>query len=361
MLTTLYRRAVYANKSFATRKGLAVRTRADVGRHMADLLRNGGRRPLGARARARVQDYARCTLGSADFAPWLEFYTVYRGAFHEGWIPENFFQLVAIPAINGPYHKLCFARSLQRRLLGDPALPDLIHFVGGDWRDLEGEPVPRCEVKARLFADAGEICLKTDQSLLGRGVSFVCADDFDLAAVERLGDLVVQRAVRQHPALARFSPQAVATLRIATGRPAGGAPQLLGAYLRVGVGASRAVDAHSIEIAILDGCGTLDAAGVGDAWRMHDRHPDTGAAFAGAAAPGFPAMAAKCLDLHARRLPQFGYVGWDATLDADGAVRILEFNTGRPSHRFLEMSVGPCLRALDLERFVGWSRKDNWS
>lgn len=360
MLNKLYKKVVYGGKAFATRHGLALRTRLDVERHLADLLRNTDAQPLAPRQAARIRTYAREALGGAEYAPWLEFFTVYRGAFHEGWIPENYFQLVAIPQINGEYHKVCFARTLQRRLLGDPALPDLLHFVSGDWLDLDGGLVPRAEVRARLFADAPEVCLKTEHSLLGRGVSFASAQDFDLDRVERLGNLVAQRVIRQHPFFDRLSPRAVATLRIVTGKLPGERPRLLGGFLRVSGGAARAIDAESIEIAILDGCGALEAFGVGVEWRRLSRHPETGAPFAGATAPRYDRMVAKCLELHAR-LPQFGYVGWDATLDPDERPWILEFNTGRPSHNFLEMSVGPCLRAFHLERFAGQRRKDNWS
>ena len=38
-----------------------------------------------------VDDYSIEVLGSKKFAPWLYVYTLVKGEFQEGWIPDNFF------------------------------------------------------------------------------------------------------------------------------------------------------------------------------------------------------------------------------------------------------------------------------
>ncbi len=332
----------------------------DVARHMRNLLANTDRKPLPDREARRIRNYAREVLGSEAHAPWLMFYAVYRGGFVEGWVPEDFVQGVAMPFLNGTYHKLCQARTLQWRLLGTDSLPDIAHFVGGEWFDLDGGRIERSRLRDALFAHGDRICLKTEQSIWGKGVSFATPETLDLAAVEAQGNLAVQKALRQGDWFARIFPGAVTTVRIATGKLPGARPHLVGAFLRMGQGAARNVDGDSLDLPVLDAAGTLNPFAVRQDWTRLAAHPDSGFRFAGEAVPDFERATAHCLALH-DRLPQMGFIGWDVVLDAAGAVQVMEFNTAHPETRLLEMSVGPCFAPFRLERYKGRTIRDVWA
>jgi hypothetical protein len=300
---------------------------------------------------SRIRDYAKDRFGSVGYAPWLEFYTLFRGGFREGWIPANFFQNVAMPKLNGPLREIGASRSLMTRVLDTPMLLDRAHFVSGEWRDLSGASVDRDKVPSLLFRDDAEVCVKVESTSRGRGVSFAHRDDFDLAALERLGDLVVQSVIRQHPLFDDLSPNAVVTLRVATGKLPGDPPFFVGSYLRCSLGKGRVVGESAVRVGIVDDDGTLAEFGSDPTWRRFTTHPETGAIFGGRQVPSYREMVASCIELH-DRLPQLGFVGWDVTLDATGAVLLMEVNTSLPDIKFIEMSQGPTLRAFRMEQYV---------
>jgi hypothetical protein len=324
---------------------------AQVAKVKEGLLKNPGVRPLDRRETARIRDYARATFGSVGYAPWLEAYTVFRGAFHEGWIPENFLQKVAIQKINGLHKAVDASRSLMTRLVATPLLPDLAHFVGGEWREVCGAPLERGRVPEVIFANGDEVCVKTEASRKGRGTSFVTRAGFDLDALERTGNFVVQSLIRQHPFFDALSPRAVATLRVTTGKLPGAAPFLVGTFLRCGLGKARAVGDTSLRIAVSNADGALADFASDPDWRRMTAHPETGTVFAGLRIPSFGDLVARCVELH-DRLPQIGLIGWDVILDSAGEVRLMEVNTGYPGMKLIEMSQGPSLRAFRLEQYA---------
>lgn len=356
-----YKRLVNEARDRSRAKAFQLWVEADVDRHMRRLLAAGDARPLPERELRRIRDYARGVFGDASFFPWLHFYSVWNGGFREGWVPEDYFQSVAIPVLNGSYHKLCQARSLQRRLIGDdPSMPDIGYFVGGEWFDLAGARIDRSAVPAMLFGEADEICIKAEQTIWGRGVSFETREGFDIDRVERQGNFSAQRIIRQAEWFDPLSPAAVATIRVATGKVAGRAPHLVGAFIRLGFGAARAIGKDSVEAPILDASGALAPWAVDEFWRRVRRHPETGQAFDGLVIPDYERIVAHCLKLH-DRLPQLGFIGWDAVLDRDGAVRVMEFNSAHPETRLIEMALGPCFRDFGLERYRDTTRKDVWA
>lgn len=355
-----YKRLVNRTREASRAKAFALWVEADVERHMRRLLSTGEARPLPDRETRRIRDYARDVFGDASWAPWLQFYATWNGGFREGWVPEDYFQSVAIPHLNGVYHKICQARTLQRRLLGDASMPDIAYFVGGEWFDLSGARVARGCVPGMLFGEASEVCVKAEQTIWGRGVSFETREGFDIDRVERLGNFAVQRVIRQAEWFDPLSPAAVATIRVATGKIDGAPPHLVGAFVRLGFGAARAIGQESVEAPILDAAGALAPYALDANWRRIPRHPETGQAFEGLVVPEYPRLLAHCLALH-DRLPQFGFIGWDVVLDRDGAVKVMEFNTAHPESRTIEMTLGPCFRAFELERYKHMTRKDVWA
>jgi hypothetical protein len=332
-------------------KAEADRTKLQVDRQVALLLRNAGVTDIAPAEVRRIRDYAAATFGDARYYPWLYFYSLYRGAFREGWIPPDFFHGVAIDHLNGAYRRICGARTLYHRLLRSDRVPDLLYCVKGRWTTPDGLPVAPAEVRDRLFAEASRVVVKLEASRKGYGVAVETADSFDAEAWQSRGNLVVQRFVEQSPQLAAIYPDAVATIRINTIMPDAGAPCVAGSYLRLGQQGARTVNAISIDVPVLDADGRLCAWANTVDWQRLPRHPDTGFVFDGATVAGYAAAARACVALH-ERLPQFGFIGWDVAIDSEGAPQVLEMNIGQPDVKVIEMSVGPCLTALQLERYA---------
>lgn len=321
------------------------------GGEMKLLLQNDGIRPLPSALQRKIRRYARDRFGSETFAPGLIFYATSRGQFVEGWIPDNFFQSVAIRRINGRYHMTDNARTLQHRLLGPGVLPDLVHFVSGEWRSLDGGLLRRETIADLLFDQCEEVCVKAQESSKGRGIRFATRANFDLDEIERFGDFVVQAAIRQGEFYDRIFANAVTTIRVATAKLPGERPRALYVNLRIGRGEARVVTIGSIKVSVLDDEGSLASRGWDHGWRRHERHPDSGFVFQGARLPDHRRLVDFCVGLH-DRIPQFGFVGWDVCVDREGEVRLLEINTGHPGIKFAEMSVGPCLGAFNIEQYA---------
>ena len=172
-MQSIKRRLVFrGRRTFSTFSKLAEfeEAAALVARDKRGLLKNPGLAPLEARETARIRDHARERYGSVGYAPWLEFYAIFRGQFREGWVPANFFRLVAMPRLNGTHYQIGASRSLMARLVSTPMLPDLAHFVGGEWRDPSGARIDRDKLLSVIFADGPEVCVKVDNSKRGRGV-----------------------------------------------------------------------------------------------------------------------------------------------------------------------------------------------
>lgn len=332
-------------------KAEADRTKLMVDKQVALLLRNAGVRDRPAGEIRRIRDYAAGVFGDPRYYPWLYFYTLYRGGFREGWVPPDYFHGVAIDHVNGAYRRICGARTLYHRLLGSDRVPDLLYCVKGRWSAPDGTPVEADAVRDRLFADGPKVVVKLEGSSKGRGVSVETADSFSVEDWTDRGNLTVQRFVRQSDFLAAIYPDAVATIRVNTIKPDIRPARAVGAFLRVGQGRARTVDEVSIDVPVLDATGRLGGFANTLDWRRLPRHPDTGFQFEGATLEGYAAVTEVCASLH-ERLPQLGFIGWDATIDDRGEVRVLEMNAGAPDVKFMEMSLGPCLQDLKVERYA---------
>jgi len=149
-------------------------------------------------------------------------------------------------------------------------------------------------------------------------------------ADRRLGGLawVLQPRLRNGPAWAAFSPDALCTVRVVTGRMDAGAPvEIVGGFMRF-------PRAH----AIVD---NLSAGGLGADYNARgrlgwarslepnspwcDRHPDTGALIARTLIPGWDRVAALALRAHAP-ITEIALIGWDVAMPGPEPV-LIEGNT----------------------------------
>lgn len=312
------------------------------------LQREGGR--LDPELVRVCNSYASDVLGSKAFAPWLQVYAAVAGEFREGWIPDNYYGLIVVPRLKGVYGSVANRKALARRLFSSTAFPDIAYQVNGAYFDVNGSPISRGHLAQALFRESEQVVFKAEGSSQGRSVLVLRAQELNVEQLDRLGNGVFQTYVVQHPFFDKFASNSVATIRVTTAIDDSGTPGVRASYLRL----ARQADTHvrsasHVRVSVNPRTGRLDDHGYLATWEKIDRHPDSGERFEGAVIPNFEHCLETIVELHGR-LPFARVVGWDAIVDRDGAVQIMEWNGGHNDIKFSEATQGPCFSDLGWER-----------
>jgi hypothetical protein len=160
-----------------------------------------------------------------------------------------------------------------------------------------------------------------------------------LAEHSRVGGLVLQPRLVNHPDLADVNLGALSTLRMVTALDEQEQPELIGAVLRMPSRADSPVDnfhAGGIAAPVDVATGRLGSAsdmGLKATTRWHDVHPVTGGRIHGRAVPYWPEAQTLVVEAHAR-LGERVVIGWDVAILADGPM-IVEAN-GLPDQDILQ-------------------------
>jgi hypothetical protein len=124
-----------------------------------------------------------------------------------------------------------------------------------------------------------------------------------------------------------------------------------GAFLRLGRKDTAWVQiADSVEVAIINSSGDLDAFGYDRDWKRGLCHPDSGIPFENRRIPQFPQAVQKCIELH-NKVPHFTIIGWDIAVDADEQIKIIEWNGDGVDIKFAEATTGPWFSDLKWEKY----------
>jgi len=299
--------------------------------------------------RKRADDYAVEVLGKIEYAPWLYVYTLIRGSFKEGWIPDNFFGRLVAPTVNNKLGSLTDCKTFTNVVFRSDALPDIAYFLNGTLYGRDYRPIGLDDLRG-LMGGVTHVFCKQDGSSRGKGVAKLAVASLDAGALARLGNCVIQLPIEQNAWFDGIVTGSVATIRMTTVKDAAGRIDLRAAYLRMGRKNTEWVQSdNSVRSAIVGPDGELDDVGYTEDWRRWTAHPDTGFAFAGQRVPNFDALMRACLAWHAG-VPHFTIVGWDVTLDRQGSVKLIEWNGAHCDIKFSEATAGPCFKGLDWER-----------
>lgn len=345
-------------KAVGERAITSVRTRFYDARHRSDALetvrkieRHTGRR-LTKALRRQADDYARSVYGSTRFAPWLYVYTLIHGSFREGWIPDNFLGRIVMPAVNGPLRFVADYKTFSNIVLSTDTLPDIAYFIEGALYDREMSPIDARHIRDLLPAGQSDVFVKQDDSSRGIGVQRISCDALDDAFFRRVGNCVLQYPIEQHPWFDQFTDRSVATYRINTVREPDGSFGKRIAYLRFGYGKAAWIEANSsVQISILNDAGDLDPIGYDQDFLSCTAHPDSGVSFENRRVPNIADAVATCIDLHSK-VPHFGMIGWDVTVDRDEKVKVMEWNIDHPGIKLAEPTIGPCFTGLGWEKLI---------
>ena len=305
--------------------------------------------PISRHIRTQANDYAADVLGSKSYAPWLYVYSAIAGEFREGWIPDNYYLSVVLPAIKGRYAELAQSRSLTARIFGNEGIPDRGYVVKGRLFSASLESVASLEEFTGLvFAGVERVAFKADASSRGRGVQILDRNGFTQIAVG-LPDGVIQPFIDQHETFAQVASRSVGTLRLTSVVEPDGQIAIRAAYMRFGRDTDDYVaSASNVRVPLNLATGSFNPLGYTVDWLEIDRHPDSGFVFAGNEVPNYAECRQTVERLH-RLIPLVPSIGWDLTVARDGSVHVLEWNSGHNDIKFSEATSGPCFSGLGWE------------
>lgn len=303
----------------------------------------------------QCDEYANEVLGWKGYAPWLYVYTAISGSFKTGWIPDNYFGKVVIPKVNGKYKDLSEFKSLSNEIIKSKVIPDILRVMNGRFFDNSMNELGPKEVKDYLFNSYEKVVFKLDNSTRGRGIWIFERQNFNIKKVQKLGDGVFQKFIKQHSFFEKFSPNIVITLRLTTVSNSENGISARAAYLRVG----RSEDSHlkatsNIRIAVDLKTGALHDLGYLPDWSSTKEHPDTHQLFSDSYIPNFQEAIKVVKKLH-KRVPYIMTVGWDVVIDDQGNTIVMEWNADHNDIKFSEALTGPCFHDLDWENL--WRNK----
>lgn len=139
------------------------------------------------------------------------------------------------------------------------------------------------------------------------------------------GSYLFQKVIAQHPTVSRLNASSVNTVRIDTFKAPGRPPEILSAYIRLGIAGSCVdnVVSGGIYVGIDMKTGTLEAIGRGKLVKggpTYRAHPSSGVVLEGFVLPHFEEV--KDLALRAADWLPTALVGWDIAIAASGPILI---------------------------------------
>ena len=295
-------------------------------------------------------EYAADVLGWSGYAPWLYVYSSLSGSFKEGWIPDNYYGKIVLPAINNKIGEVSDVKTVTNVIFRSESIPDIGCFANGLFFSDQFCVVDDEQIGKYLFSKSDKVVFKIDDSSQGRGVYFFDRESFDPLAVRNLGNGIFQKYIIQHEFFEALVPSSVTTLRITTVLENGGDVSVRACFLRVG----RLDDTHVktttlVRIPVDPETGDLGPFGYLPTWLSIEKHPDTNYVFSGKTVPEFNACRETVVELH-KSMPYVRCIGWDVCVNNDNVVNVMEWNGSHNDIKFSEATQGPCFSDLGWER-----------
>ena len=190
----------------------------------------------------------------------------------------------------------------------------------------------------------GEMVIKPSRGTSGGvGVEFLHAnitrEEVEQALKPYHKNFIVQQAIKQHPDLAAISPKSINTIRLMT-YLVNGTVRPLSAVLRMGIGEARVDNLSFGGIACgIDASGRCTKYAIDKMGNMYEKHP-SGCVFLGTKIPSYNKVL-KMADTMHKKLPMFGTIAWDITVDEQGEPVLIEFNTWYAQLALHQVSNGP--------------------
>ena len=229
---------------------------------------------------------------------------------------------------------------------GIPQPATLVCRIGGLWFSGDRQQISFEQVKTILDREKDAFAKIAAGSCGGKGVSYLSAADGKIS--EQLtkfvkgvpNDVIVQRPVKQHSALAKIHESSVNTYRIISLLSENGV-KIYSAVLRVGIGGQKVDNASKGGVA----CGITDD-GVLKKYvfqlqgQRYETHPTNGFVFEGYQVPSIDKAKELVKKAHVM-VPHFKLVSWDVIICEDGEPLLLEANLAKGTSELHQFCNGP--------------------
>ena len=252
-------------------------------------------------------------------------------------IPSDLYYMELLPYLNNMQFRFALEdkNSLDMRFHDVKQAKTVCRRIAGEFYDDKMELIQ--------LSDAVRLCRDQEEELFikpslysgyGKGIqSFIPAECTDDRIEELFSDtgsnLIVQEKIHQHSALASLNPDAVCTIRVLS-LFMDGSVYIPNVYIRVGTaGLSHVVSGSEYNAEIMPD-GTISSNICLDEGRWFDNREE-GIFDKNLVIPGMDRVIAEAVRLHPR-VGHFKWIGWDFTLDEDGAPLLIEFNTAPGDH-----------------------------
>lgn len=209
----------------------------------------------------------------------------------------------------------------------------------------EGIAMDDDRLKSALMAEDGFFLKNVQESGGGFAVSYIDGEDryqkvLKLARVIK-HDIIIQRKILQHAALAAVNPSSVNSLRLYSVLNRDGSVKIYSSVLRVGIGDAKIDNFSSGGFAIgIDENGRLRKFGYNKDGDRTEKHPTTGLVFENYEIPSFAQAVALVHKAHPM-VPHFRSVSWDIAIAEDGKPILIEANLCRGGAHSHQLCNGP--------------------
>lgn len=294
-----------------------------------------------------ADEYAQDVFGTKEYAPWLYFYSLVRGEFLEGWIPDNYFGRYIAP--NQGLSIVSIYKTFSEVIFKTELIPDLAYYIDGLFYTPKLIPIDSVALQKSLHSCYPELIVKEDKSNKGKAIHRISSNNVNQETFSRYGNCVIQQPIVQHNFFEKIVHGPITSIRILTTRNPEGKIEFKASCLNLGRrGDGWTIAGKTILVAVLDLNGALDSVGYGGDWRKWHFHPDTQFVFEGKKTPYFTKAVETCINLHSL-VPHFKAIGWDTSITEDGHVKVMEWNAVYPGIKFHEATAGPCFHGLNWE------------
>src|SRR3984957_17154807 len=123
-----------------------------------------------------VDEYSIDVFGSKRYAPWLYVYTLLRGEFKEGWMPDNFFGKIVCPRVNKELMAVTGFKTFSNIVLKTEALPDIGYYIDGKFYDRDLSVTDSSKICELARAGNAHVFVKKDRSGRGDGILKLTVD-----------------------------------------------------------------------------------------------------------------------------------------------------------------------------------------
>ena len=267
---------------------------------------------------------------------WYKYYYSLTGVLDPRYIPDDIHMLHIVPH----FDKEVYIRALADKNLHSITLPDIkrpetvYKRIDGYFANDDFTPISEEEALSRCLEPVRYIVKPTVDSGKGEDIRFFSGSDAPeeiRKLLSKYGDVdyIVQKVVRQHPALAQFNPSSLNTIRVVT-LFLNGKPHILSTILRIGAAGSEVdnVSRGGYQCTIRPD-GQLETLAYtcrsGEASYVEETLD--GIRFDSVTIPSWEAVRQTALDL-STKLPHLKFIGWDFGVDENGEVVLIEFNCG---------------------------------